>query len=245
MNADKCRCMSLAAAGCGLLTGSAHAGFVGWAAATRTSGSTILVDVVANFDSASDRVLNVFDATIVASGTAFLQDAALPRKAWAPQAGQTGEDRDSFMTLGAQSPEPFGLAGSTTAGDPNFTATPGAWNGTPLSAAMTTVPPEAGWYSSDPGSPEIVAVDLDSLLGAAWQGRSARYGVWVAHFAFDAATLAAGSIVSFQATVGYKPNASPGGATFGTAAGTFVVPAPGAAALLGAAITIAYGGRRR
>ena len=245
MNANTRMSFAIAAAGCGLLAGSADAGFVGWAAATRTSGTTVFVDVVANFDAGADRVLNVFDATIVASGTAFLQEAVTSRKAWAPSLGQTGEDRDSFMTLGGQSADSFGAAGSTTAGDPNFTGTPGAWNGTPLSAAMTTVPPDAGWYSNDPSSTEIVAIDLDTVRGAAWQGRSARYGVWVAHFAFDAATVLPGSTVSFQATVGYKPNANPGGASFGSASGMFVVPAPGAAALLGAAITIAAGGRRR
>lgn len=208
---------------------------MGWAATSRIDGATVLVDVVANFDSASDRVLNVFDTGIGASGATFIQASSLSRKAWAPAAGQTGDERDSFMTIGGVDGL-FTIAGSGTGGDPSFTGTPGAWTPTLLSTPATAVPDNAGWYASDPASAEIVAMDLDAAPALDWQNRAGRYGVWVAHFAFDLAALAPGSSVTFGGQVGYKATDGPGGAMFGGGSARFaIVPAPGAVALLAAA----------
>ena len=212
-----------------------HAGFVGWAAASRIDGGTLFVDVVANFDSADDRVLNVFDAQVTAVGASFLQDSAIARKAWRPETGQSGADRDSFMTIGTAD-SGFGLAGTGTAGDPNFTSAPGAWNPTLFSAPSESVPPKAGWYAADPASMEAIAFDLDAIGGASWQGRQARYGVWVAHFAFDLDPGPAKAALGFSGSVGYKSTPGPGGAQFGSGSAQFaVIPAPGAVTLLAAA----------
>jgi hypothetical protein len=223
----------------------ASAGFVGWAAASRIDGTTVLVDVVANFDAASDRVLNVYDTGIGVSGATFIQDPALSRKAWAPAAGQTGDERDSFMTIGGTDGL-FALSGSGTGGDPSFTGTPGAWTPTLLSTPSTMVPPNAGWYASDPASAEIVAMDLDSAPGRDWQNRAGRYGVWVAHFAFDLAALAPGASVTFAGQVGYKATVGPGGPMFGGGSAQFtIIPAPGAVALLAAAGLVGARARAR
>lgn len=213
----------------------AGAGFVGWAAASRIDGTTLFVDVVANFDSAADRLLNVYDAQIGVVGAAFLQDLAMPRKAWAPAAGQTGGDRDSFMTIGGTAGL-FDAASASTGGDPGFSSTPGAWAPTPLSAPSTSVPPNAGWYASDPSGAEILAMDLEPASGLDWQNRSGRYGVWVAHFAFDLASLAPGGSIGFAGQVGFKATDGPGGAMFGGGSARFsIIPAPGALTLLAAA----------
>jgi hypothetical protein len=219
------------------LSAPASAAFVGWAAYSRVDAatSTVFVDVFANFDGASDRVLNVFNANVAASGAGFLQSGLTSRKAWAPQAGQTVDDRDSFMTIGGTFAGEEFYASAATGGDPGFTATAGAWNPTILSTPSTAVPANAGWFAGNPNSVDIVAIDLDAATGGLWQNRAARYGVWVAHFAFDATTVSAGDTVSFSSQVGYKANGNPGGALYGTDARVFSIPAPGAIALLAAA----------
>ena len=224
----------------------ASAAFVGWSALTRVDAatSTVFVDVVANFDSSADRALNVFNANISVSGAQFLQDTSIGRKAWAPQIGQTSRDRDSFMTIGMFETSEATFAAST-AGDPNFTGTPGAWSGTPLSAPSTSIPPNAGWYTSNPTSTENVAFDLSTVEDGDWQNRQAGFGVWVAHFALDQSAIAAGASISFGAKVGYKASAAPGSAIIGNDTQTFLIPAPGALALLGAAGLIGSRARLR
>jgi hypothetical protein len=224
----------------------ASAGFVGWTARTSIdpTTSTVFVDVFAGFDGTTDRVLNVYDADIVASGATFLQASSVARKAWSPEIGQTSVDRDSFMTLGTEVAEGIRYASTATAGDPGFTSFAGAWNGTPGSAPSTTVPDKAGWYASNPASAAIVAEALDGAGAHGWQNRSTQFGVWVAHFAFDAGSVSAGANISFTASIGSKPDANPGGWTIATDSRMFLVPGPwslGLAAVAG----IGQGRRRR
>jgi hypothetical protein len=219
------------------LSTPASAAFVGWAAYTRTElgSSTVFVDVFATFDGAADRALNVFNGNIGASGATFLQAGSIGKKAWAPQAGQSAGERDSFMTVGGLLVGGEYYASSATGGDPSFTGTAGAWNPTILSTPSTTIPANAGWFASDPFGTDNVAVDLDAAVGGEWQSRTAQFGVWVAHFAFDAASVAPGATVTFNAKVGYKTGTGPGGSIVAADARTFMIPAPGAIALLGAA----------
>ncbi len=219
------------------LSAPASAAFVGWAAYSRVDAatSTVFVDVFANFNGASDRVLNVFNANISTSGASFLQSGAMARKAWSPQIGQTVDDRDSFMTIGGLVAGDEFFASSSTGGDPSFTATAGAWNPTILSTPSTAVPVNAGWFAGDPNSSDIVAIDLDGATGGSWQNRTAQYGVWVAHFAFNAASVTPGASVTFNAKAGYKSSAAAGSPLFGNDSQSFAIPAPGAVALLGAA----------
>jgi hypothetical protein len=219
------------------LSAPASAAFVGWAAYSRVDAatSTVFVDVFANFDGASDRVLNVFNANVGASGAGFLQSGAIAKKAWSPQIGQTVDDRDSFMTIGGAVAGDEFYASSSTGGDPSFTSTAGAWNPTILSTPSTAVPTNAGWFAGNPNSSDIIAIDLDGATAGSWQNRTAAYGVWVAHFAFDATSVSAGATVTFNAKVGYKASSNPGSPLFGNDSRVFAIPAPGAIALLGAA----------
>lgn len=226
----------LAALAAFTLATEASAAFVGWAAFTRIEGGTVFLDVFANFSAPGDRVLNVFNSNITAADCSFLQEGTVARKGWAPAPGQTSEDADSFMTIGMMESGGVAYAGSTTAGDPGFTGTPGAWNGTPISAPMPTIPANAGWYSNLPTTPQAIAFDLGAIDGGTWQNRTAAFGVWVSHFAFDATLLGALPRVSFSASVGYKENAIPGPAVFGTGSTSFaLIPAPGAVACLACA----------
>jgi len=233
--------------GAAVIASPSLAGFTGWTALSRTSGSVLLVDVLANFSDANARALNVWDANITVTGASFLQQATLQRKGWAPAADQGPDDHDSFMTLGHVDELGITYVGQNVHGDPSFTSTPGAWNGTISSAPSMAVPTNAGWYcvptSAAPG--QVQAIDLDSIENSGlWQHRTGTHGVWVAHFAFDLASIAAGARLSFAASVGYRPDALPGNPIVGLGSSQFLltVPTPGVSIAM---LVFALGGRSR
>jgi hypothetical protein len=205
-----------------------------------------VIDVFAAVTNASDKFLNVYDT--VSNGT-FVQKAGLATKTWKPDvAGFTSTRNtsdDSFMTSGTFSGGSYGgeyYASSNTNGDPNFTGT--SWNATPASAAATTIPNLAGWYTGDPTS-----VDNRAELMSAWAGGFARtnsvlvsaaggynapansnaatYGIWVSHL------VVAGNNKLIGIDFTFKASASIGSPT--TQATYQFIPAPGALAILGVA----------
>jgi MYXO-CTERM domain-containing protein len=212
----------------------------------------------------SDKFLNVYDANIsttVAGG--FFQQAGLANKTWKPDTAGFSNTRnsiDSFMTAGTFSGGAYAgqyYASTNTNGDPNFTGT--SWNATPASAAATTIPANAGWYTGDPTSIDNAAQLLAPLAvgytrfdtgATAASGNTAgsvgsanaQYGIWCSHLVI-AGTLNANlmtSLISWSASASIKD-----GVTSATtqAISTFAaVPAPGALALLGVA---GFASRRR
>ena len=243
--------------GAASVVAAADAGFSGFVASVRTSGAYTIIDIFAGVTNASDKFLNVYNLT--ASTTAaggFYQQAGLATKTWKPDAANFNSTRnsiDSFMTAGTYSGGAYGgeyYASTNTNGDPNFTGT--SWNGTPASAAATTIPALAGWYTGDPTSIDNNAEAITGLtnrvngtLASATNGggpgtTSAAYGIWCSHLVITGnyAGAAAFSVVQFSAYASIKDGVT--GAT--SQLSSSFVPAPGALALLGLA---GFASRRR
>jgi hypothetical protein len=238
--------MILAVSAVSAVAASANAGFQGFVASVRTSGAYTIIDIFAGVSNASDKFLNVYDANIsttVAGG--FFQKAGLATKTWKPDvAGFTNTRNaiDSFMTAGTFSGGSYGgeyYASTNTYADPNFSGN--SWNATPASAAATTVPANAGWYTGDPTSVDNFAESLSGLTGRVngTNGQFATHGIWIAHLVLSGTNVQLGTDVSFAGFVSIKDGIS-GAVSQGSS--SFVIPAPGAIALLGLA---GFASRRR
>ena len=247
--------LAIAVVGSASLVVSADAGFSGFVASARNSGAYTVIDIFAGVTNASDKFLNVYNTT--ASTTAaggFFQQAGLATKTWKPDAANFNSTRssiDSFMTAGTYSGGAYGgeyYASTNTNGDPNFTGT--SWNGTPASAAATTIPALAGWYTGDPFS---VDNNSESLAGLAGRvngtlaslttgggpgATNAAYGIWCAHLVVAGNNKVLGTDIQWSAFVSIKDGVT--GAT--SQLSSSFVPAPGAIALLGLA---GFASRRR
>jgi len=236
--------MILAVSAVSAVATSANAGFQGFVASVRTSGAYTIMDIFAGVSNASDKFLNVYDANIsttVSGG--FYQQAGLLSKTWKPDAASFNSTRssiDSFMTAGTYSGGAYGgeyYASTNTQADPNFTGT--TWNATPASQAVTSVPPNAGWYTTDPTSVDNKAESLAGLTGRVngTNGQFATHGIWVAHLVLSGAGRQIGTDVSFAGYASIKD-----GISGALSQGFSAVPAPGALALLGLA---GFAARRR
>lgn len=213
----------------------ASADFVGWTAAVRNVGTHTLVDIFAAFDGPTDRLFNVFDAQVGAANCNFYQQSGMPTSRWMPSTGHAHWDSvDSFVTLGSYMDGGQRYAAIGTTADPNFTNY-GTFN-------ATQIPSMAGWYNNQPAGPEGMVEDMSTFASPNFMGAAAGYGVWVAHLAIPSSSLTAGSALNFNAKVTFTTMVG-GGPLFGNDAATFVLPAPGAFAMLG--IAALAGGRRR
>jgi uncharacterized protein (TIGR03382 family) len=233
--------------GAASLVASADAGFLGFVASARNVGGNTVIDIFAGVQNASDKFLNVYDLT--SNGT-FVQKPGLATKTWKPDAAGFTSTRntadDSFMTAGTFSGGAYGgeyYASTNTNGDPNFTGT--SWNATPASALATTIPALAGWYTGDPTSVDNNAESLAGLVGRVngTGAASANFGIWCAHLvvAGNNKLIGLGGDFTFSAFASIKDGVS-GQTSQGNS--SFIVPAPGALALLGVA-GLAAGRRRR
>jgi hypothetical protein len=145
------------------------------------------------------------------------------------------------MTAGTYSGGAYGgeyYASTNTNGDPNFTGT--SWSGTPASAAATTIPALAGWYTGDPTSVDNTTESLAAVAGDrvnASGAASASFGIWCAHLVVTSST----TTVSWDAFTSIKDGVT-GGTSQGQSFTANFLPAPGAIALLGLA---GFASRRR
>ena len=258
------------AAASSVVAASANAGFLGFVAFAKQSGANVMVDIFCGVQNSSDKFLNVYNltgSTTAAGG--FYQQAGLATKTWKPDAASFNSTRssvDSFMTAGCYSGAAYGgeyYASTNTNGDPNFTGT--SWNATPASAAATTIPALAGWYTGDPTSVDNQAINMATSWGAGYTrfdssataasgstgatvgSAGATYGIWCSHLVV-AGTLNANlmggiggtGLITWNAATSIKDGVtgttSQGQSTFAAA------PAPGALALLGVA---GFASRRR
>ena len=243
----------IAVVGAATVVASADAGFLGFVASARNVGANTVIDIFAGVSNASDKFLNVYDLT---SNGVYVQKAGLATKTWKPDAAGFTSTRntsdDSFMTAGTFSGGAYGgeyFASTNTNGDPNFTGT--SWNATPASAAATTIPALAGWYTGDPTSVDNSAESLAGLAGrvngtlaslttgGGPGDTNAAYGIWCAHLVVAGNNKVLGTDFNFSAFASIKD-----GVTGGTsqASSIFHIPAPGAIALLGLA---GFASRRR
>ena len=249
-----------AAAAASAVVASADAGFLGFVASSRTVGAVTVIDIFAGVQNANDKFLNVYNTT---SNGVVVQQAGLANKTWKPDAAGFTSTRntldDSFMTAGTFSGGAYGgeyYASTNTNGDPNFTGT--SWNATPASAAATTIPANAGWYTGDPTSVDNNAQLLAPLsvgytrfdTGAtAASGNTAgsvgsagaQYGIWCSHLVITG-TLSDNLMTSLIAWSGSVSIKDVGGTTDQRISTFAAVPAPGALALLGVA---GFASRRR
>ena len=230
------------AAAASAVVASADAGFLGFVASSRTVGAYTVIDVFAGVQNVSDKFLNVYNTT---SNGVFFQATGLANKTWKPDSANFNSTRnsiDSFMTAGTYSGGAYGgeyYASTNTNGDPNFTGT--SWNASPASAAATTIPALAGWYTGDPTSIDNGAESIAGLqnringTGAA----GANYGIWCAHLVLTGNQVI-GTDFTFSAFAPIKDGVS--GAVSQASSSFAAVPAPGAIALLGLA---GFAARRR
>jgi len=239
--------MILAVSAVSAVAASANAGFQGFVASVNTVGNYTFIDVFAGVNNSSDKFLNVYDANITTTVSGgFYQAAGLSNKTWKPDAASFNSTRtsiDSFMTAGTYSGGAYGgvyYASTNTNGDPNFSGT--SWNGTPASAAATTIPALAGWYTGDPTSVDNKAESLAGLTNRVngTNGQYASYGIWVSHIVLAGTGYTLGTDVSFAGYVSIKDGVS--GALSQGSSSFAAVPAPGALALLGLA---GFAARRR
>ena len=231
--------------GAASLVASADAGFAGFVAYSRNVGANTVIDIFAGVSNASDKFLNVYDLT--SNGT-FVQKAGLASKTWKPDAAGFTSTRntsdDSFMTAGTFSGGAYGgeyYASTNSNGDPNFLVN-NSWGGTPASPAATTIPALAGWYTGDPTSVDNNAESLAGLVGRVNSvatattagGAGANFGIWVSHLvlAGNNKVIGIGGDFTFGAFASIKDGVT-GQTTQGFS--QFIVPAPGAIALLGVA----------
>ncbi len=238
--------MILAVSAVSAVAASANAGFQGFVASVRDVGSYTVIDIFAGVTNQSDKFLNAYDmsiSTTVAGG--FVQGSDLTNKTWKPAGfSSTRNTLDSFMTAGTYSGGQYGsefYASSNTNGDPAFNGT--SWNGTLLSAAATTVPQNAGWYTGDPTSIDNAAESLAGMVGrvngTTGAGVPSSWGIWISHIVLAGNGRTLGTDVSYAGFASIKDGLS-GAVSQG--ASTFAVPAPGAVALLGLA---GFASRRR
>jgi len=246
----------IAVVGAATVVASADAGLAGFVAFSRNVGANTVIDIFAATTNASDKFLNVYD---LSSNGTFVQKAGLATKTWKPDvAGFTSTRNtsdDSFMTAGTFSGGAYGgeyYASSNSNADPNFTGT--SWSATPASAAATTIPALAGWYTGDPTS-----VDNNAELMSAWAGsftranstlvsgfggynapansNAATHGIWISHLVVAGNNKVIGVDFTFAASASIKD-----GVTGATTQARYNIPAPGALALLGVA---GFASRRR
>ena len=239
--------------GAASLVAAADAGFAGFVASARNVGAYTVIDIFAGVQNASDKFLNVYNLNASATG-GFYQATGLANKTWKPDAASFNSTRssiDSFMTAGTYSGGAYGgeyYASTNTNGDPNFTGT--SWSGTPASAAATTIPALAGWYTGDPTSVDNNSESLAGLAGrvngtlaslttGGGPGETnAAYGIWCAHLVVAGNNKVLGTDIQWSAFVSIKDGVT--GAT--SQLSSSFVPAPGAVALLGLA---GFASRRR
>jgi len=231
------------AAAASAVVASADAGFLGFVASTRNVGAYTVIDIFAGVSNASDKFLNVYNT---ASNGSFYQAAGLANKTWKPDAAtfnSTRDSIDSFMTAGTYSGAAYGgvyYASTNTNGDPNFTGN--SWNASPASAAATTIPALAGWYTGDPTSVDNTTESLAGLAGRtnASGASAANYGIWCSHLVLSGNNKVIGTDFTFSAFTSIKDGVT--GGTSQASSSFAAVPAPGAIALVGLA---GFAARRR
>ena len=234
------RAFVFVASAAGLVSASADAGILGYAAFSRTIGANKVVDLVAVTERASDRVLNIFNVNTTQAGNpAFIQLAGLSTRGFKPDAATSNRNNgvDSFCTIGVQGGAPYYgeyYAAGNTGPDGGFTT---GWT-----TLGNTMPANCGWFISPPTGPDNVSESLANFSGLRANSSAAAaagtFGVWLGHWVFAGNTTSA----LISCTVSVKDGVS--GATVTGSVTNFnqLVPAPGALALLSIA---GFASRRR
>lgn len=223
----------IAVLGTASLVASADAGFLGLAAFSRTAtNGNVIVDLVAVTERASDRVLSTYNANI---SNTFIQLAGVTTRGFKPDVATSTRTNivDSFCTIGSVFEYGEYYANGNTAPDGNFST---GW-----STLGTTMPANAGWFTSPPTDAVTLSESLSNFSGAranSGTAASGTFGVWLGHWVFAAGTTSANISIGVFVKDGIT------GTTVDTYTTNFqqIVPAPGALAILGLA---GFASRRR
>ena len=228
------RAFVVAASAVAVVSASADAGILGFAAFSRTaSNGNVVVDLVAVTERASDRGLNIYN---VNSSSTFIQQAGLSTRGFKPDAATSNRSNsiDSFCTIGVQGGAPYYgeyYAAGNTGPDGGFTT---GWT-----TIGTSIPANAGWFISPPTGPDNVSESLANFTGTRANSSAAAaagtFGVWVGHWVFAGSTTSAVITCSISVKDGIT-----GATSVGTASQfqqISVVPTPGTALVLAIAST--------
>lgn len=164
--------------------------------------------VYAEFNQADDILLNFFNnQTTDGSQNGVLQNDFAggswnPNFTFLPDQGAN----DTYVTMNGQ----YG-ANSSTALDPSFG-----------SGTLVPIPHNAGWYTSNPGTPIVVGSVAHEVANGMYRCMIMQVGLAYGSTGWTANLVA-----------GYKQNSSATTPSFGY--GSYTIPAPGAVALLGIA----------
>ena len=193
------------------VSASASADFIGFDATVSTNsyGNTV-VQLYGVYDNSNQILLNCFNADIGAPDGFIHSDVqAAAGGSWAPSAtiaipGFSDPENDSYVTIGA-------LPGATnnTGLDPSFDGGLGG-----------TIPVGAGWYNGNPNNPQGVSEFAGGVKGLSG------YAGLVGQFVF------VGTVQDFVFIADIGSNTG-SGTDVEFHAGSFIIPAPGALALLG------------
>ena len=217
----------IAVLGTASLVASADAGILGFASFHRTaSNGNKVVDLVAVSNSATDKILNVFN---VQSSSTFIQQAGTATRGFKPDAASSTRSNivDSFCTIGVEGGAPYEgqyYASGATGADGGFST---GWT-----TLGTTIPNNAGWFISPPTLPDATSESLANFTGSRANSNAGAaagtFGIWLGHWVFAGSTNSALISLTISAQVG--------GQTVTASVTNFeqlgVIPAPGALALL-------------
>jgi hypothetical protein len=242
------------------LAAAAQADFIGWTASVRSVAGGSLINVFAVTNSSTDVLLNVYGGTVgqpsagfisTSSAGGFLQGAGA-QGVWAPSGSQNWTTLDSFLTVGGgfnTTTQAFTGNGSTQ-GDPPWNVTytdvdtgeattVNAFNTASNESGFTnpylnSVPATGGFFIAGTSSPaRSLATLTNRVASSSAAAAAASFGMMVAQLYVTDLDLA------------WKMGATLRRSNSTTSQGTFefVIPAPGAIALMGVAGLTA--GRRR
>ena len=202
------------------LTTAASADFISFEGNVEEVGDYTVIKMYAVYDQA-DIALNVFNAQVVTKDAGGFHQSDVQIGAggtWAPNAsldipGFADSSIDSFATIG------YGVGASAatngSALDPTWLDATGGLG--------AYVPSGAGWYNGNPASDQVASA----------QG-GYDYAVWVGQFSFATSRVeAAGALDFFVFDCEMGSKDANGDVFFGGDEYVWIVPAPGALALLG------------
>jgi hypothetical protein len=238
----------------------ANADFIGWTANVRNVSGGYLINVFAVTDNSTDVILNVYGGTPGTPGAGFIttnsaggfKQGAGAQGVWAPSGSQNWTTLDSFLTVGGgfnTTSQSF-LGNGSTAGDPPWNVTytdsdtgeattVNAFNTASNESGFTnpylnSVPATGGFFIAGTSSPaRSLATLTNRVASSSTAAAAASFGMMVAQLYVTDLDLA------------WKMGATLRRSNSTTSQGTFefVIPAPGAIALMGVAGLTA--GRRR
>ena len=207
------------------MASAAFTGYVVTSANTSNSGQNLTVYTVwARFNGATDTVLNAFNFAATGGSSlggfwhkdnAYGNSGVLSQSAgtWNPsQTGAAAANRpfDSYLTIGNQA-----IGTNSTNADPSWPAAGGSWDRPDLPGNGTI-----GWFNSNP----------PNLQGRVGVGANTATDVRLGQFVLSQGDNAART---YSLTIGFNDGVQGSAVQFGN--GTFSLPAPGAAALVGLA----------